>query len=368
MRPSVLFIDEAVHGHGTLMANVRRGLGESPAIAAEFVPMPAPRGIERLLVAEVPWAGDADLQPLRWRLRYSWRGHRLARRRRPDVVFVNTQSCALLGPRARASPPWVVSVDITHRQFARFEYWRRRNRFSPAAEKLNERLERDAYGAAHAVIAWTDWTARSLLEDYGLPPERVHTMHCGVDLSRYADLERPERPPGAPLRLLFIGNQVRRKGLDVVMKALARTQRPAELDVVTFDEVPEAAGRRVHRGVLEGTEAFRALLASADAFVFPTRGDAVPWVVLEAMAAGLPVISTLVGAIPELVGDSGLIVEREPDAVARAIDDLAEAPERRLELGRRARRRVAEHYDAAVQVPRLVALLREAAAQKPRVR
>jgi glycosyltransferase involved in cell wall biosynthesis len=228
-------------------------------------------------------------------------------------------------------------------------------------ERLSERLERAAYEAAHRVIAWTEWTAASLKDDYGVPGDRIETLHCGVDARRYAALPRPSRAPGEPLRLLFIGNQVQLKGLDVVLEAIDRCDHPAELDVVTFDDVRDGPHHRVHRGIRQGTDAFDALLARADAFVFPTRGDAVPWVVLEAMAAGLPVVSTRVGAIPEMVGDAGLIVERDPDSVARAIGALAADPDRRAALGRAGRARVAEHYDAWSQVPRLFSLLEDAA-------
>jgi glycosyltransferase involved in cell wall biosynthesis len=85
-------------------------------------------------------------------------------------------------------------------------------------------------------------------------------------------------------------------------------------------------------------------------------------VVLEAMASGLPVISTAVGAIPEMLGDAGLVVARDARAVREAFDALAADEPRRLELGRRARRRVAERYDAWTQAPRLVEILRAAAA------
>jgi glycosyltransferase involved in cell wall biosynthesis len=359
--PRVLFIDEAVHGHSTLMANIRRVADGSPLIRPSFVRVPAPSGAERLLVAQVPWLGDLDLQPVRWRLRYSLRSARMARRAEPAAVFVNTQSCALAAPRRDATPPWIVSVDITHRQFAAHEVWRPRTKFSPVTERLSERLERRAYAAAHTIVAWTEWTAASLREDYGVPPERIVVMHCGVDARLYGGIDRPERGPGEPLRLLFIANQVRLKGLEVLLEAMDRCTHPVELDVVTFDEIGDGPRHRVHRGVRQGTEAFAALLARADAFIFPTRGDAVPWVVLETMAAGLPVVSTPVGAIPELVGDAGMIVDREPAAIACAIDVLGADPARRAELGARARARVAERYDAWTQVPRLLAMLRDAA-------
>jgi glycosyltransferase involved in cell wall biosynthesis len=361
-RPRVALVDEAVHGHTTLMNNLRRALGPHPAIEPQWLTVPPPAGLERALVAPLPHVGDADLQPVRWRLRYSWRTVRLVRAAAPDAVFVNTQSCAMLGAQRTRRPPWVVSVDLTHRQFARHEVWRPRNRFSPAAERVNAALEQRAYRRAYRVVAWTDWAAASLRDDYGVPPERIATLHVGVDARRYGAIERGPRPPGQPLRVLFIGNLARMKGLDVLQEALAGAEHPAELDVITGDELPPHPLTSVHHGVQESSPRFLELLGAADLFVFPTRADAVPWVVLEAMASGLPVISTAVGAIPEMLGDAGLVVARDARAVRAAFDALAADEPRRLELGRRARRRVAERYDAWTQAPRLVEILRAAAA------
>ena len=133
------------------------------------------------------------------------------------------------------------------------------------------------------------------------------------------------------------------------------------LDVATGDDVPESHGVRVHRGVEAGSERLRDLYADADVFALPTRADAVPWSVLEAMAAGLPVVASRVGAIEELIGDSGETIEPgDVEELAAALGRLTD-PERRRLLGDRARQRVRERYDSAVQGPRLVGVLRDAA-------
>ena len=96
--------------------------------------------------------------------------------------------------------------------------------------------------------------------------------------------------------------------------------------------------------------------------VQPSRADNLPLAILEAMAAGLPVIGTRVGGIPELVldGETGLLVEPErPQELADALDSLAKSRERRLELGRRGRERVQEHFSAAGVAARTVALYEE---------
>ncbi len=359
-RPRVAFIDEAVHGHSTLMRIIAAAMPQDAPITPVFYRVPEPRGIERLAVARIPWLGDADMQPLRWRSRYSWRANRAIRAAAAEAVFVNSQSCAFLLPGSDA-PPSVVSVDGTHHQLAPMEYWRERNLASPVMERLNERLERRAYEAAHTVLAWTEWAAGSLRNDYGIDPDRIVTMHVGVHAEKYAGIRRTDLVQATPLRLLFIGNQVDRKGLGVVAQALERLSFPAHLDVVTNDDVQGSSAMTIHRGLASGSPRFLELLSASDAFVFPTRADTVSWVVLEAMAAGLPVVTTRTGAIPELLGETGILVDRDPDSVAAAIDKLHADPEMGLRLGKLARERVKERYDASVQVPKLADLLSRAA-------
>ena len=95
----------------------------------------------------------------------------------------------------------------------------------------------------------------------------------------------------------------------------------ASIDVVTRDEdVPTGEGLRVHRGITPRSEELRRLYNDADVFALPTYADAVPNVVVEAMAAGLPVVATDVGAVREMVGDAGVVVPRgDVDALAAAL-------------------------------------------------
>src|SRR5512146_1878009 len=120
---------------------------------------------------------------------------------------------------------------------------------------------------------------------------------------------------------------------------------------------------RVHNGIEGGSEELRELYAGADVFVLPTRADAVPWAVLEAMAAGLPVLATRVGAIEELVGGAGIVVEPgNAEALAAGLRRLAD-PGLRRKLGARGVERVRQRYDREVQLPRLLDLLRSVARQ-----
>jgi glycosyltransferase involved in cell wall biosynthesis len=152
---------------------------------------------------------------------------------------------------------------------------------------------------------------------------------------------------------LCLGRLVPIKGLDDAVRAIAR--RPdAELLVAgsgperqRLESLAAATGARVRfTGHVEG-ERKRLLLRAADAFVLPSveeagRREGLPTALLEAMAAGLPVVATRTGGVPELVreGEDGFLVPmRRPDALAAALTTLAADRARAEALGAAARRR-----------------------------
>jgi glycosyltransferase involved in cell wall biosynthesis len=104
----------------------------------------------------------------------------------------------------------------------------------------------------------------------------------------------------------------------------------------------------------------RQRFAEADLFAFPTQADCLPVAVLEAMAAGLPVITTSVAALPEVVrhGETGIIVPiGEEKALGGALCDLVRDNCLRHRLGEQARARARTHYDAALVYGNLLQLL-----------
>ena len=107
------------------------------------------------------------------------------------------------------------------------------------------------------------------------------------------------------------------------------------------------------------------LFARADLFVFPTRADCLPLAVMEALAAGVPVITTAVAALPEAVvnGANGAIVPvGDADALGAAITDLCADAPRRVRMGHAARDFARERFDARTNYRRLVETVWEVAA------
>jgi glycosyltransferase involved in cell wall biosynthesis len=127
--------------------------------------------------------------------------------------------------------------------------------------------------------------------------------------------------------------------------------------------VAPAPNLQVYNHVTPNSETLLRLYAEADIFVFPTLADCAPLSVPEAMAAALPVVTTDVGAIPEMVrdGEQGFIVRPgDADALAAAILRLVQSPELRARMGEHGRRTAEGEYDAARNAQRLLNVLKGA--------
>jgi glycosyltransferase involved in cell wall biosynthesis len=362
----LLVIDEGVLGHRTLKAQLEAVLETLPGVKTTMATVPPPGRLGRLLTRKWIRGTDADLQALRWRLRWSWQGRKLLKRHRGkvDVALINTQALGLLAKGPMRELPTILSIDATVGQFTGLEYTPH-DRWTPRQLRLMQRLERRAMRSAAAEMLWTGWNAAAVESEYDLGELRAETIHPGLDAGWWgaAAARRPRERQG-PMRVLFVGNDVGRKGLPTLIEAvgaLGALGDEAVLDVVSGDEFETRDFVRVHRGVTAGSERLRELYSEADVFALPTHADAVPWAVLEAMAAGLPVVASAVGAIPEMLGESGETVPPgDTEALSAALRRLAD-PERRRRLGEAARERVHENYDNALQTPKILALAKAVA-------
>jgi len=205
-------------------------------------------------------------------------------------------------------------------------------------------------------------------------PEKVHTVYHGVNLDRFSP--GPDRPTGEGFMLLSVSQLHRAKGQHLVLEALAALARegyrfrfrvvgdgPARAALeeqarsLGLAERVEFAGRVYHEHL---TEYYR----QAHVFVLPCyqRGgysDNLPNVLLEAMACAVPVVSTRLAGIPELIEDgvSGFLVEqRDVEGLRVALRQLMADRELGLRMGRAGRRRVERFFDQEASVRRLAAL------------
>jgi glycosyltransferase involved in cell wall biosynthesis len=222
---------------------------------------------------------------------------------------------------------------------------------------------------ADRVVAHTRLEAE-LLTSLGVLPERVTVIPDGIDLTEFA--RPPVRTPSSEgLTLLFVGRLYpEQKGLVPLVHALAQVppQLRLRLRLVGEDWGGEALVMRLARGlgvedrvVLTGPLSRAQLLgeyARADIFVLPSLFDSTPIVLLEAMAAGLPIVATRVGGIPEVLaeGENALLCPpNDPVALADALERLAREEGLRERFSRAGRERV-ERFSWARVLPQRISL------------
>jgi glycosyltransferase involved in cell wall biosynthesis len=356
-------MEGAAMGLVRVLHAVRAGLEEAGGdVEADELSIRPFNRWERRFVRYMPGLEGGGFGSVRWHLVRSWVARRAIEQRlraRPaDVVHMTTDQISLLRGGLPDRVPVVPSLDTLTVDWARTRRYIRPEEATPGFLKPLGVLERRALERTPLAIAWTDTVADRIR--WIAPDTRVAVLHPGVDLRAF----RPgsERRRSGPSRVLFVGGRWEQKGGPQLIEALRPLLGPSgHLDVVTTDEVEPVAGVTVHSGA-PGSTTVSELFARADIFCLPTFVDAAPFVVVEAMASGLPVISTTINSIPELVGDAGILVRAgDVEGLRGALETLLEDSAKRAEIGVRGRARAEDRYDARLNTRRLLELLREVA-------
>jgi UDP-glucose:(heptosyl)LPS alpha-1,3-glucosyltransferase len=230
-----------------------------------------------------------------------------------------------------------------------------------------------SHPALRAVIC-NSALVREQVRAFGVDAAKLHLIYNAVDAQRFSPALRAHRAevraqhslPDSAIVFALVGSGYHRKGVDQAIRAFARLPSSARLVVAGRDKHPGrfaaranklgVAGRVVFAGPLEDVGP---LLGAADAFVRPTLYDPLPNACLEAMAAGLPVVtSTQCGAAELLVPHAAGIAcdAQDVDALADAMRQLLD-PATRWAMGERARKAIAP-LTAAAMAAQLLALYR----------
>jgi glycosyltransferase involved in cell wall biosynthesis len=200
------------------------------------------------------------------------------------------------------------------------------------------------------IYTFSNW-AREIYLRHGLPGERVDVIAPGFDVPPLPE-RKAEREQ---VNFLFIGREFARKGGPLVVEAFARlreTHKHVSLTLITRDaeRVKSVAGVTVHP-FMNRARLYGEIYPAADVFVMPTEAEGWGFTNAEAMSFALPVISTRISAIPEIVehGVTGLLVEPgDGEALWRAMRQCADSAELREALGRRGRERFIANFSRDV--------------------
>lgn len=238
---------------------------------------------------------------------------------------------------------------------------------------LSQKIQR-----AGAFITISEYNRRYLYEKYG-DAKRIEIIRCGIGQECGTHEHSHTTRLAQPLHILSIGRLVEKKGFDVLLHALA------ELDALDIQWKCTLAGEGPERQNLEriraklglGDERLQMigaippdyvslLLAESDIFALPCRTDVsgdmdgIPVVLMEAMGAGLPCISTRLSGIPELLNHNrtGILLESgDSQGLAHAIAGLADSPRLRRRLGEAGRHFVMQEFSRNWNVARLINLI-----------
>lgn len=238
-----------------------------------------------------------------------------------------------------------------------------------------------------AVIANSERGRDEIVRRFGFSPDRISVVRNGVDLSRFPAARRDDAASALRSRLgiaadetvfLFVGSGFSRKGVGALTRATVRLARTgARFRVVVVGKGDAGQYRKILReGGADGRVVFTGPVTGAvdfylgsDAFVFPTVYEPFSNACLEAMAAGLPIITTVVNGVAEMLrdGESGfLLADPQDDAVlASRMMDLLDG-DRRRRMGAEARR-AALHLSPERNTSETLAVLSRAWAEKAAV-
>ncbi len=265
---------------------------------------------------------------------------RLIRREGYDIVHFHTK-------RAHALSLWLgrISPGVCYVVTRRMDYPVRRSRYVDFL--YNRRVD--------GVVAISGKIAELLVEG-GVRREKVRLIHSGIDPAPF-QARQAEAPGRAPLRVGTVAVLEERKGHLFLLEAAALLKRQGHR--LKYRCAGEGSQRQrleqmaLSLGLAEDVEFagfvgdIPGFLSSIEIFVLPSLYEGLGVSVLEAMAAGLPVVAAKVGGLPEIVEDgvTGLLVPPgDPQAVARAVATLVCRPAMAREMGARGRERVLRHF------------------------
>lgn len=356
--PRAAFVLEQTLGHVTHSENLRTALHDSDVLSTSF------------LYARYEPVGAAAVIPLLGNstIRIGLRARRAIRREYKrngiDVMFIHTQVAAIFTGRWMRRIPTIVSLDATPVQYDELGEHYSHSRSSRAVEAFKKRANIRCYERAHHLVTWSEWARSSLIEDYRIEPSRITVIAPGVHIDQW-EHDRSADPPTGPVKVLFVGGDIDRKGGRLLIEAVRVLRRDVsvpdfETHLVTRMALDAEPGVFLHNNLGTNSAELIALYHESDVLCLPTFADCLPMVLSEGAAAGLALLATDVGAIREIVrhDETGLLIPpHDLDALVSALRRLLQDRQLCARMGRTAHELVRKDFDAQQNAERIAQLM-----------
>ncbi|GBC84981.1 GDP-mannose-dependent alpha-(1-6)-phosphatidylinositol monomannoside mannosyltransferase [bacterium HR11] len=291
---------------------------------------------------------------------------RLLKQEKPDILHTHLPRADLLGflaCRSGFSGSWVCSV---HGIYA--NHWRGR-RALPLFGPVWRRADR-IIAISKAVREW-------LVQGFGLPPEKVQVVYYGIELERWVSPAQDLRSAwGLEGRLLIgsVGRLEPVKGHDLLIRAMPAVVREfPQTTLLIAGHDPWSYGRVLERLVIQlgmdrhvrflGFQSdIPSFLHSIDVFALASRSEGFGQVIIEAMAAGKPVVASKIAPLTEIIrhGETGLLVKPgDPNEFAEGVAWILKNPDQARQMGKRGQEVVASDFSAEKMANKITALYSE---------
>ncbi len=354
---NLTFVMEQQLGHRAYYLNLREALEKDPRVKTQWIEVTYENPTQRLkrfpLIPETVFGSLVGRQQILDGLHG----------RRHDAVFFNTQVPAVLVKDQLGKAPYLLSTDITPLQYDRMaDLYNHTPDSAGPLQKVKYKVNRSTFQRAKRILPWSTWTAESVIAEYAVRPEQVEVVAPGVDI----DVWKPRTGSARRTcpRILFVGGDLERKGgLDLLEVFKSLPQGAAELVLVTRAAVATTPDVRVIHNLLPNSAELIALYQSSDLFVLPSQAEAFGIAVAEASAAGLPVITTSVGGLRDIVlhNQTGFTVEPgNREQLKTALTQLLADESQRKAFGQAARTRAEQRFDAKKNACRTLEIILEA--------
>jgi hypothetical protein len=345
-RYKAAFVMQQALGWSAITANLRRVVARDQDVDMKWIPITYED--EGAWIERVPGLSERR----RGALRAAAVIARALASERFDAVVFNASWLSVMAAPWTAGVPTAVMLDVTPRQYdreSRFFTGQVADGSGPIAG-VKHLMNRLVLRSAAALFPASEWTRRSLLDDYGVDPGSTRVHPFGVDVQAWRPL--PQERPSLP-QVLFVGGDFQRKGGDLLLDWFRRRGKGrCELRLVTSD--PAVVGLRelginVLPQLQPNSQELRKVFWGSDVFSLPSRSEPFGMAAVEALAAGLPIVTSDAGGLSEIVEDgvSGFRVAAGDGAsLGAALDRMIDSPPLRQAMGASARLRAEQRFDA----------------------